>query len=168
MVKVLIAYASKYGSTKEIAEKVGAVIKGEGLDVDILSADKVTDISGYKDIIIGVAMYMGGWRKEARNFITRYEKELAQKRLWVFSSGPSGQGDPSRLLKGVIVPAGVKIILDRIKPQDIVVFHGNLDPVKMKGLEKWIVKRVGGGIGDFRDWNMITGWATKTAAALSK
>jgi len=168
MSKVLVAYASKYGSTKEIAEKVGAVLKGEGLAADVLSADKVTDISGYQDIIIGAAMYMGGWRKEAKNFVTKYEKALAAKRVWVFSSGPSGNGDPAQLLKGVIVPAGIKIILDRIKPKDITVFHGNLDPVKMKGLEKWIVKRVGGDTGDFRDWAMITAWAKKTAAAIKK
>jgi menaquinone-dependent protoporphyrinogen oxidase len=168
MAKILIAYASKYGSTKEIAEKVGSVLKGEGLEADVLSADKVTDISGYKDIIVGVAMYMGGWRKEAKNFVTKFEKALAAKRVWVFSSGPSGKGDPAQLLKGVIVPAGIKIILDRIKPKDITVFHGNLDPVKMKGLEKWIVKRVGGDTGDFRDWAMITAWAKKTAAAIKK
>jgi menaquinone-dependent protoporphyrinogen oxidase len=166
--KVLIAYASKYGSTKEIAEKIGEVIKGEGLEVDTLSADKVKDISGYKDVIIGAAMYMGMWRKEARNFITKYEKALAEKRLWVFSSGPSGKGDPAQLLKGVTVPAAIKPILDRVKPQDLTVFHGNLDPMKMKGLEKWIVKRVGGGTGDFRDWDMITAWAKKTAAAIKK
>jgi menaquinone-dependent protoporphyrinogen oxidase len=168
MAKVLVAYASKYGSTKEIAEKVGAVIKGEGQEVDVLSADKVADLSGYKNIIIGAAMYMGMWRKEARNFITKNEKALAEKRVWVFSSGPSGKGDPAQLLKGVIVPASIKLILDRIKPQDITVFHGNLDPVKMKGLEKFLVKRVGGDTGDFRDWNMINAWAKKTAMAIKK
>jgi menaquinone-dependent protoporphyrinogen oxidase len=168
MAKVLIAYASKYGSTKEIAEKVGAVIKGEGLDTDILSADKVMDISAYKDIIIGAAMYIGMWRKEAKNFVTKYEKALAEKRVWVFSSGPSGKGDPAQLLKGVVVPAGIKLILDRIKPQDIVVFHGNLNVNKMGGLEKFMVKRVGGDTGDYRDWEMITAWARKTAAAIKK
>lgn len=163
---VLLAYASKYGSTKEIAEKIGEVFKQEGIAVDVMPAQQVKDLSGYKDVIIGAALYMGGWRKEAKNFITKYEKALTECRVWVFSSGPSGKGDPAELLKGVIVPPGIKMILDRIKTQDIIVFHGNLNPEKMGGFEKWIVKRVGGDTGDFRDWDMINAWAKKTAAEL--
>ncbi|MFA5307945.1 MAG: flavodoxin domain-containing protein [Dehalococcoidales bacterium] len=163
---VLIAYASKYGSTKEIAEKIGEILKLDGLPADILPVKGIKNPADYQAIIIGSAMYMGMWRKEATNFVKKYETALAGKPVWVFSSGPSGKGDPAELLKGIIVPRGVKPLLDRIKPRDIAVFHGHLDPAKMSGMERWIVKRVGGGTGDFRDWDMINQWAKKVAAAI--
>jgi menaquinone-dependent protoporphyrinogen oxidase len=165
---VLLAYASKYGSTKEIAEKIGEVFKQEGIAVDIIPAQQVKDLSGYKDVIIGVAIYMGMWRKEAKNLIMKNEAALAERRVWIFSTGPSGKGDPIQLVKGVTVPQGMKQVIDRIKPRDIAVFHGKLDPEKMGGMEKFIVKRVGGETGDFRDWALINAWAKKTAAEIIK
>jgi menaquinone-dependent protoporphyrinogen oxidase len=166
--KVLVAYGSKYGSTKQIAEKVGEVLKQEGLDADVISGDKVKDISGYKDIIAGAAVYMGMARKEVKNLLNQNTAALKSKRVWFFYSGPSGKGDPVELVKGAIVPQNLKQIFEVIKPKETVVFHGNLDPNRMKGLEKWIVKRVGGDTGDFRDWNMITAWARKVAGEIKK
>ncbi len=166
--KVLIAYGSKYGSTKEIAEKIGEAIKQEGLDVDVLSADKVKDIIGYQGVVVGSAVYMGMWRKEAVKFLKENGAALANTRVWVFSSGPSGKGDPIQLVKGEKLGVNVKKVMEGIKTQDITVFHGNLNPEKMGGMEKFIVKRVGGDTGDFRDWDMITKWAKGIAAEIKK
>jgi menaquinone-dependent protoporphyrinogen oxidase len=164
--KVLVAYASKYGSTQEIAEKIGEALKQAGLQADVKPVKSVNNLSEYKEVIIGSAMYIGSWRKEAVNFLKKNEKTLAGQKVWVFSTGPSGKGDPAQLLKGVIIPSGVKTILDRIKPRDVAVFHGSLNPEKMKGLEKWMVKRVGGETGDFRDWEMIKRWGEKVAGEI--
>jgi menaquinone-dependent protoporphyrinogen oxidase len=164
--KVLLAYASKYGATAEIAEKIGEVLKQEGLAVDVLPVKKVKHLTDYQNVVIGSAMYMGMWRREAVNFLKKNEKELTERKVWVFSTGPSGKGDPAELLKGIIVPQGVKPILDRIKPQDITVFGGSLNPDKMKGLEKWMVKMVKGELGDFRDWDVINKWAKGVAEAV--
>lgn len=161
--KVLIAYASKYGATKEIAEKVGEVLKQEGIPTDVLSVKKVKNPADYKDIVIGCAMYIGMWRKEGANFLKNNEKLLTERRVWIFSTGPSGKGDPVKLLKGERAGFNVKSIIERIKPRDTAVFHGYLNEKKMNFIEKWVVKRVGGGFGDFRDWDMITGWAKKVA-----
>jgi menaquinone-dependent protoporphyrinogen oxidase len=166
MAKVLIAYGSKYGSTKEIAEKIGEAIKGEGLEVDVLSADKVKGIGDYKGIIIGSAMYIGMWRKEVKNFVKNNEKDLAQKPVWIFTSGPTGKGDPVQKMSGWLYPQGLKPVIENIKPRDIAVFHGNASVEKMSGMEKWIMKRVKSEIGDFRDWEMITKWAKGVAITL--
>jgi len=61
--KVLVAYGSKYGSTAEIAEKIGHVIADEGFQVDVLSADKVKNVTDYQGVVIGSAAYIGNWRK---------------------------------------------------------------------------------------------------------
>ncbi|MHB8104443.1 MAG: flavodoxin domain-containing protein [Dehalococcoidales bacterium] len=166
--KVLVAYASKYGATKEIAEKIGEVLKEAGLNADIVPIKSVKNLGDHKDVVIGSAMYMGMWLREGANFLKKNEALLVERRVWVFSSGPSGKGDPVQLLKGVVLPLNVKQIIERIKPQDIAVFHGYLNEEKMNSIEKWVVKRVGGGFGDFRDWDMITKWAQKVAAAIKK
>jgi menaquinone-dependent protoporphyrinogen oxidase len=166
--KVLVAYASKYGSTAEIAEKIGQVLKKEGLQVDVLPVKQVKNPADYKDIVIGSAMYLGMWRREAVNFLKKNEKLLAERRVWIFSTGPSGKGDPVQLLKGAVVPFGVKPVIDRIKPRDTVVFHGNLDLKKVNPWEKLMVKTAKGEFGDFRDWEMITRWAKVLAEAVKK
>jgi menaquinone-dependent protoporphyrinogen oxidase len=166
--KVLIAYASKYGATAEIAGKIGEVLKQVGLQADVLPVKSVKDLADYGAVVIGAAMYMGMWRKEATNFLKKNEKLLAGRRVWVFSTGPSGKGDPAQLLKGVIVPRGVKLILDRIKPRDITVFGGKLDAAKMSFLEKWVLKNVKAVPGDYRDWDAIDKWAKGIAKALKK
>lgn len=166
--KVLITYSSKYGATAEIAEKIGEVLKKEGLTTDVLPVKKVKDPADYKDIVVGSAMYIGMWRSEGVKFLKKNEGLLTERRIWVFSTGPSGKGDPVELLKGVVVPLNVKPVIDRIKPRDTAVFHGCLNEKKMSFFEKWIVKRVGGEFGDFRDWDMIAKWAKKIAAAIKK
>ena len=166
--KVLVAYASKYGATAEIAGKIGETLKAEGLRVDVLPIKEARNLTDYKDLVIGSAMYLGMWRREAVNFLKKNEKLLSERRVWIFSTGPSGKGDPVQLLKGVVVPFGVKPVIDRIKPRETVVFHGNLDEKKMNLWEKWMVKTAKGEFGDFRDWEAITKWAKEIAEVLKK
>jgi menaquinone-dependent protoporphyrinogen oxidase len=163
---VLITYSSKYGATAEIAEKIGEVLKQEGLQADVVPVKSVKNLADYKEVIIGSAMYIGMWRREAVNFLKKNEKLLAERRVWIFSTGPSGKGDPVELLKGVTVPFGVKPIIERIKPRDTVVFHGNVNAEKMNFLERWVIKNVKSPVGDFRDWDMITKWAKEIAGEM--
>ncbi len=104
--KVLVAYASKYGSTREIAEKIGVVLKDAGFAVDVLPADKVADVGPYRAVVLGSAVYIGGWRKAAAKFLKANERALAERPVWLFSSGPTGQGDPVELVKGWRFPQG--------------------------------------------------------------
>jgi menaquinone-dependent protoporphyrinogen oxidase len=166
--KILVAYASKYDSTKEIAEKIGEMLKQAGLETDVMPVKSVKDMAVYSTVVLGSAMYIGQWRKEAVNFLNENENTLSKHPLWVFAAGPSGKGDPKELLKGIIVPNSIKPILDRIKPRDIAIFHGYLNPDKMKFMEKWVIKRVKAEMGDFRDWDMITRWAKGIAEALKR
>jgi len=166
--KVLVAYASKYGATQEIAEKVGEVLKQAGIAIELLPLKKVKKPETYKAAIIGAAVYIGQWYKPMTKFLKKNESALAAMPVWLFSDGPSGKGDPVELLKGWKYPVMLQAVLDNIKPKDTAVFGGALNVDKMKGLEKWIVQRVGGEFGDFRDWDMINAWAKNVAAAIKK
>jgi menaquinone-dependent protoporphyrinogen oxidase len=166
--KTLVTYASKYGATAEIAEKIGEVLNSAGLKTDVLSIKQVSDPSQYNAVILGSAVYIGQWRKEAVKFLEANKTELTKKQVWLFSSGPTGEGDPVELLEGWDFPKGQKEIADRIQPQDITVFHGSVEPNKLNFLHKWMIGKVDAPVGDFRDWEAITSWATSIAVALTE
>ena len=165
--KVLIAYGSKYGSTAEIAQAIGQVLEESGLEADVRSAETVADVTPYQAVVLGSGVYAGSWRKEAAQFLESHQAELAQRPVWLFSSGPSGQGDPVELLDGWRFPEAQKPIADRISPRDMAVFHGNIDRDKLNLAERLIVKAVKGEFGDFRDWDAIRTWAADIASTLS-
>lgn len=164
--QVLVAYGTKYGATAEIAEKMGEVLRDAGLETDVRSADSVSDLSSYCAVVLGSAVYIGRWRKEAVKFVKEQEEELAQRSVWIFSSGPTGEGDPVELVQGWKLPGDLQPIIDRIRPRDIVVFHGAVEPSKLNPLERWVLGRVKTPVGDFRDWGAIGAWAKTIAEAL--
>jgi len=164
--KILVAYATKYGATAEIAEKIGEVLRQAGLATDVIPADRVRDLTTYRAVILGSAVYMFRWRKEAVHFLNKHERALAERPVWLFSSGPLSAGDPVEQLEGWRVPKAQQAIVDRIQPRQIVVFHGALDMQKLNPIEKWMMSKFDSPVGDFRDWDAITTWAFSIADAL--
>jgi menaquinone-dependent protoporphyrinogen oxidase len=164
--KVLVAYATKYGATAEIAEKIGEVLRQAGLQVDVLPADRGGNLGAYRAVVLGSAVYIGQWRKEAAKFLQVNEAALSGKPVWIFSSGPTGEGDPLELLKGWRLPGKLQPVADRIGPRDITAFHGAVDADKLNFIERFMLKNVGAPAGDFRDWEAITAWAMGIAEAL--
>lgn len=164
--KVLVAYATKYGATAEIAEKIGEVLRQAGLDVDVLPAKNVGDLDAYDAVVLGSAVYVGQWRKGAVKFLKANAQTLAERPVWIFSSGPSGEGDPVELLKGWRFPDGLKPIVDDVQPRDVAVFHGAVIAEKLNLIEKQMIKTVKAPLGDFRDWDSIASWAAQIAEAL--
>lgn len=165
--EILVAYASKYGATREIAEKIGEVLGQAGLRADVLPADRVPNLGQYRAVILGSAVYIGKWQKEAVAFLKDNEKFLASRPVWLFSSGPTGEGDPAKLVDNVLVPPALKPVVNHIQPRDITIFHGYNNPDKLNFIEKWAINSlVKKPMGDFRDWNMIAEWATRIADSL--
>ncbi len=165
---VLVAYATKYGATAEIAGKISEVLREAGLHTDVLPADQVGDLAPYGAVVLGSAVYAGQWRKEAADFLETNAAELAKRPVWLFSSGPTGEGDPVQLMSGWQFPEAQQPIADRIQPRDIAFFHGELDMKKLNLAEKLIVKGIKAPVGDFRDWEAITAWAEAIASTLKQ
>ena len=166
--KVLVAYATKYGATAEIAEKIGEVLRQASLQVDVIDAERAGNVESYDEVVLGSAVYAGSWRKEAVAFLEANEAELAKRPTWLFSSGPTGEGDPVELMKGWRFPEAQQPIADRIKPRDIAFFAGEIDTKKLNLAEKVLVKGIKAPVGDFRDWDAIETWAATIAATVQK
>ena len=166
--RVLVAYATKYGSTTGIARRIGEVLSSHALDVDVQLVRPDLRIAGYGSVILGSSVYIGRARKEARIFLRSNEQALASMPVWLFSSGPTDDSEFDERLDGWHVPGWVKETVDRIAPRDRIVFGGAMDPGKMSGLERWIIRRIGAATADVRDWDRISAWAEKVAAEIER
>jgi menaquinone-dependent protoporphyrinogen oxidase len=164
--KILVTYASKYGATREIAEKIGQGLRQAGLPADVLRVDSVRDLAPYAVVILGSAVYIGKWQKEAEAFLRANAEALATRPVWLFSSGPTGEGDPVALLEGWRLPAALQPVADRIHPRYVAVFHGYINRDKVNFIERTAVKAMKKEFGDFRDWAAITAWTAGIAGAL--
>ena len=166
MPTVLVAYATKHHATAEIAEAIGEELRQAGLKVDIRDVNTVTSIAPYAAVVAGSAVYVGQWQPAAIHFLEAHEGELATRPLWLFSSGPTGEGDPVQLMKGWAFPENLKALAARINPRDIALFHGKIDPTRLNFLERAAVKMVKAPVEDSRDWKLIREWAHGIAYAL--
>lgn len=166
--KVLVAFGTKYGATQQIAERIAEVLRGAGLQVDVQPADRAGDVRSYGAVVLGSAVYIGQWRKPAVRFLQDNQVALVGKPVWLFSSGPTGEGDPVELTNGWHFPAKLQPAADKIGVRDIALFHGAADESKMNFLEKWMLKNVKAPVGDFRDWEAISAWAAGIGAALQE
>lgn len=89
---VLVAYGTTNGSTAQIAEAIADVLRKDGLTADALPARNVASVSSYDAVVVGGGLYAGRWHKDARSFVRRHGRALAERPLWLFSSGPSTLG----------------------------------------------------------------------------
>ena len=161
--KILIAYASKYGATEALAKRIGQVLETAGLPVDVRPVGQVSDVSAYIAVVLGSAVYAGQWLEEASTFLMNNERLLGCRPIWLFSSGPTGVGDPETLMNGWHFPAALKPIADRIHPRDITFFHGSLDLQNLNFAEKLMVNVMKAPTGDYRNWNEVQTWGSQIA-----
>jgi len=97
--------------------------------------------------------------KPAAKFLRSNQQLLADQPLWLFSSGPTGQGDPNEIMDGWTFPENMEKLLETIKPNDVILFHGNIDLDRLNFAERMIIKSVKATVGDYRDWLVIRKWA---------
>ena len=159
--KLLVTYASKYGSTAEIAEVIGKELEKRSYEVEVKPVKDVDSLAGYGGFVIGSAVYAGGWMKPAAKFLQSNRDLLAEHPVWLFSSGPTGQGDPNELMDGWNFPEKLEQVLETINPKDVILFHGKIDIDSLNFAERMIIKSVKATVGDYRDWLVIRRWAAR-------
>lgn len=166
MKKILVAYASKYGSTKEIAERISKKIDASGCKSELLEASSVNNIKQYDAAIIGSGVYIGRWLKPATKLVKKNKNSLKNIPVWFFSTGPTNEGDPLKETEGWIFPNSLTDEADLIKPKDKALFRGIIQKNKLSGIEKWMMEKFNAKEDDYRDWDKIEKWAKGIAEAI--
>lgn len=161
---VLVAYASKRGSTAEIAETVAATLRREGLKVCLEPVEEVESLERFDAVVLGSAVYMKKWRGDARHFLKKHRKALRQMPFWVFSSGPVG--DPAKDDPAWTEPPKIVEKVEEMEGRGHVVFGGCV-PAEPKGfMERAMVDGTPKQYRDRRDWDEIRTWAKQVASDL--
>ncbi len=161
--KVLVTFATKHGSTAEIAQAIGYELADAGLEVDVAPVADVHDVAGYGAVVVGSAIYVGRWLPEAVRFVAANAATLAERPVWLFSSGPIGAPEP----KPARDPEGLAEVTAKVEPRGQRTFAGKIDRSQLSLGERVITRVVGAPAGDFRDWPAVADYAREIAAALS-
>ncbi len=173
--KILVAYATKHGSTAGIAERIAATLCAEDQQAEARPVGEVSDLDGYDAVIIGGAAYMFHWLGEATSFAKRHREELRRRPVWLFSSGPLGNDlvDPQgRDVLQAGRPKEFDELIDLLQSRGEQVFFGAWDPDAAPiGLGERMIRHLPAArsalpAGDFRDWAAIEAWAKQIAAGL--
>jgi menaquinone-dependent protoporphyrinogen oxidase len=161
--RVLVTYATRHASTAEIAEAIGHVLTTTAAAdaVDVLPVEDVDDVEDYDAVLVGSAIYDGRWLKPARQFVNANSDALADRPVWLFSSGPIGEPPvPNTDVREVTELA------ELIQARGHKLFAGHLRLAELQLAERAKVRQVPGVEGDYRDWVAIRTWAADVAASL--
>ncbi len=160
---VVVVVGSKHGSTRSIAEAVGDELRNRGLNVTIVDVESAaTSLDSYDAAVIGSAVYVGRWMKDARAFLEANRESLRSMPLWLFSSGPLGDASeqPDDL-------TDVQAFADDVHAKSHRVFAGKLDKADLSIAERAAVRIVHAPYGDAREWGEIRSWAQTIAEELT-
>jgi len=160
--RVLVAVASKHGSTMEIARMLGTSLTLRKIETDVVPVGSVASLEEYDAVVLGSSVYMGHWLEPARLFAGEHADELLQRPVWLFSSGPLG--DPARPAED---PAYAANLVEMTDAREHRVFGGSLWKEDLGIAERAMVAAVGAPEGDFRPWAEIDEWAGQIADALT-
>ncbi len=165
---VLVAYASRHGATRGIAERIAQTLQAAGVTAEARPAASVKSLAGYDAFVIGSAAYLFHWLKDAAALVRRNRALLAAKPVWLFSSGPLGTealDAKGRDQKEAAIPKEIVELQEAVGARDHRVFFGAYErDRKPVGLAERFVSlmpaaREGLPEGDFRDWPEIEAWA---------
>ena len=133
--RLLVAYASRKGSTHETAEFIADVLSENGLNVDVLPMEQVRSLNEYHAIIFGSPVYQGSWLAEAFKFMGDFKEDLAVKPCYVWTHCIRILEPTSR--EHVLTYYVPSYILQKLNVLDSQVFAGCLQNADISPDERW-------------------------------
>jgi menaquinone-dependent protoporphyrinogen oxidase len=160
---ILVAYATRYGSTQEVAEAIAATLREQGLAVDFQPLRQVKSLADYSAVVMGAPLYMFHWHKDAMGFLARHRQALMQIPVAIFALGPwhdeekewqevRGQLDKELAKFPWLTPAAIQIFGGKFDPNALTFPHNLLPALKNMPAS------------DIRDWTKIRAWAKELTA----
>ena len=164
MNEVLVAYASKYGSTREVAEAVGTALRECGTRAAVRPARDVDELDGYSAVVLGAPLYFFRWHSDARHFLRRHKNALLRPAGSGVRPGPyrrrsRGLRETRKQLDRAVAK------FEWLSPRAVMLFGGKFDPAVLRFPDgKAAMKSMPAS--DIRDWDAIRAWAGGLPEAL--
>ena len=161
LTSILVTYASSYGSTQEVAEVVAAMLREQGVEVDLRPIREVQTLAGYSAVVLGAPLYMFHWHKDARRFLARFQHDLTSSLpIAVFAGGPIGDSDEQAWQD---IRSNLNQELAKfpwLQPVSVQLIGGKFDPTKLRFPYNLIPAMRHMPASDLRDWTAIRAWAS--------
>jgi len=158
---ILLAYASRFGSTQEVAETIADTLRETGLEVDLQPMQEVKTLDRYSAVVLGAAIYNAKWNADAHQFVMQHQDALTQLPVAIFTLGPLSSSEAAKRNSRRQLDSELAKY-PWLKPVALEIFAGKYDPSKpgLNFFEKFLPAR------DYRDWDAIRAWAMGLSARL--
>jgi menaquinone-dependent protoporphyrinogen oxidase len=158
---ILLAYATRYGSTQEVAENIAVSLRQFGFEVDMRPMREVRDLRNFEVVVLGAAIYNAKWHSDAHQFLTQHQDTLRQRPVVIFALGPLSPSDAAKRNSRRQLDSELAKY-PWLKPVAVEIFAGKYDPSKpgMGFFDRFIPAR------DVRNWDAIRAWAKALPARL--
>ncbi len=160
MARILVTYASRFGSTAEVANAIGETLTESGLDVDVLVAAPQIQVAKYDAVVIGSPAYGRKWLPDAVIFTAGNGERLKRLPVALFTVGMLGVKNPkSALREHEFIVRSLDELVDGLNPVSTALFHGSFDRSNLPFCLRIMDRLAGTPQGDRRNWDAIRGWA---------
>jgi len=163
--RILVTYATRAGSTAEVAEAIAKALSADGATVDVRPVKDILDLSPYRAVVLGSAIRMGRWLPEAFAFLKTHKAELHRLPVAFFVTCvtlTNNTVENRRTVDAYLDP--VRAIL---RPVSVGLFAGAMDRSKLSFIDRLMVKAAKTPEGDFRKWDDIHLWGESLQGILN-
>jgi menaquinone-dependent protoporphyrinogen oxidase len=162
--RVLVAYASQYGSTGGVADAIAQSCFEQGAAAEVRRGGNVSSVSDYDAVIVGAPVISDEWMPDARDFVKKHRAELSGRPVAYFltcmtlalSTDEDERADQVKYLERI------QQDFPEVTPIELGLFAGALDYGKMSPAMN-VLYRVfseDDTDGDDRDLPAIRAWAS--------
>ena len=164
MNKILVTYATRAGSTAEVAASVAEVLSATGATVDVKPVTAVHEVKGYDAVVVGSAIRMGHWLPEAVEFVKANRESLSHIPTAYFLVSGFLQEDTPEMRRRVL--AYLDPVRKILEPTSIGLFAGKIDYSRMDWQDRTIAEAISSSEADWRNWEAIRAWAHELQTSL--
>jgi menaquinone-dependent protoporphyrinogen oxidase len=167
---ILVAYATRGGSTREVADAVAGTLRTQGFRVEVRPVESIDSILPYSAVVLGAPIYYGHWHKDMLRFLTQHTVALITRPVAIFALGPV-QPDPEEMKSARVVVDKALALFQWLTPVAGEVFVGRYDPSALNPFERLLLKLPGSPLRkisttDQRDWAAIRAWSETLGSIL--
>lgn len=164
--RVLVAYASKSGTTAEVAASLADLLQTRGLAAEVRPAREVADLTGYQAVVIGSGVRLGRWLPEALAFVSRHQAALQALPTAFFTVHLLATDDsPASVAQRSGYTAAARAL---VAPVAEGFFAGRLELSRLSLLERLMTRAAKATVGDFRDAAALAAWAEALPGQLGR